>query len=173
MSIYQNNAKIPQSEQSINHLLGQIANSFEKKYKMKTIATNVSMPEGVVKLLGLDFQIRGPLPKEEIRKLLIELNKEFIALVNSDENVRSHLEHYPFEIRNIEITLFFIDSHGHELDDPYIGIAGISRGRIDYQTIITNNGVPSVKNEFVESYEEALEALKENFTLGQIEVTET
>ena len=118
------------------------------------------MPGGTVKLLGLDFQIRGPLPKEEIRKLLIELNREFILLVNSDENVRPYLEHYPFEIKNIEITLFFRDARGMKLNDPHISIAGISRGRLDYQVLTRTDGIPSVKSESVESYEEALEALK-------------
>ncbi len=111
---------------------------------MKTIATNVSMPGGIVKLLGLDFQVRGPLLREEIRKILIESVHDFLVYVNSDAAVRPYLENYPFEIKNVEITLFFIDAQGLELDDPYIGIAGISRGRLDYQILITIDDIPSV-----------------------------
>jgi hypothetical protein len=151
--------EIPKSGQAVNGLLCRIEHSLEKKYKMKTIGTNVAMPGGVVKLLGLDFHIRGPLSREEIRKILIESAQDFLTMVNSDEAVRSYLENYPFKIENVHITLFCIDSRGFKLDDPYIGIAGIARGELDYKILITTD-IPSIKSEFEESYEEAMEALQ-------------
>jgi hypothetical protein len=151
--------EIPQSEQIVDHLLYQIKHSLGKKYKMKTIATNVAMPGGIVKLLGLDFHIRGPLSREELRHLLVDLAQDFVAFVNSDQAIKPYLENYPFEVKNIDITLFIRDSRGIRLEDPYIGVAGISRGRLDYQILITADDIPSVKNESEESYEEALQAL--------------
>ncbi|PJD93785.1 MAG: hypothetical protein CK425_12410 [Parachlamydia sp.] len=155
---FQNDETINGNEEAVNDLLYRIAHSFEKKYKVNTIATNVAMPRGIVKLLGLDFQVRGPLSKEEIRKILIALSQDFLVSVNSDEAIKPYLENYPFEIKNIEITLFFMDSRNIRLNDPYLGIAGISRGKLDYQILITTD-IPSIKSEFDESYEEALQAL--------------
>jgi hypothetical protein len=154
----QNEGNRPSRGQIVNDLLYRTANSFEKKYKINAIATTISMPGGAVKLLGLDFQVRGPLSKEEIRKILIDLAQDFVVSVNSDEAIKPYLENYPFEIKNIEITLFFMDSRNIRLNDPYIGIAGISRGKLDYQILITTD-IPSIKSEFDESYEEALQAL--------------
>lgn len=149
---------IPKSEQAVNNLLDKIAVSLRKEYKMKPVATNVAMPGGVVKLLGLDFQIIGPLSRDEIRKVLIESAQDFLACVNSDEAVRPYLENYPFEIKNIEIILFVIGSKGIRLDDPYIGIAGMSYGKLFYETLITTD-IPTTKSEFKETYEEAVQAL--------------
>lgn len=158
MSNYKTN-ETPKSEGAVNNLLSQMARSFEKKYKMSTIATNVAMPRGVVKILGLDFQMLGPRSREDIREILINSVQDFLLFVNSNEEVRPYLENYPFEIKNVEITLFFINSKRMELNDPYIGIAGISEGKLDYQILIDTDGIPSIKNEYVESYDEALNAL--------------
>ncbi|MCW3109843.1 MAG: hypothetical protein JWQ09_4349 [Segetibacter sp.] len=120
------------------------------------------MPGGIVKLLGLDFQMVGPLQKEEIRKLLIQLAQEFLIYVNSNEAIKPYLEHYPFEIKDIDIILFFIDSQGKELEDPKIGIAEISGGELSYETITTTDNIPSIKQRLKESYEEALKATLAN-----------
>ena len=155
----QNHYEIPQTEKAVNNLLHQIEISLTKKYKIKAIATDVSMPGGDVRLLGLDFAIRGPLSKEQIRKILIDLVQEFLANVNSDETVRPYLIHYPFKIENINITLFLKDAKGYGIDDPSIGIAEISRGILAYETIFRTDGMPSIKTAAEESYEEALKVV--------------
>jgi hypothetical protein len=159
MPNYQNHYEIPKSEKAVNSLLHRIEISLTKKYKIKTIGTDVSMPGGDVRLLGLDFAIRGPLSKEEIRKILINLVQEFLAIVNSDEAVRPYLTHYPFKIEDINIALFLKDAKGSGIDEPSIGIAEISRGILAYKTIIRTEGIPAFKNKDKESYEEALKAI--------------
>ncbi|MCW3109842.1 MAG: hypothetical protein JWQ09_4348 [Segetibacter sp.] len=158
-STYQGN-EMPKSETAVNNLLKQISISIKKKYGIKAIATNVAMPGGNIQLLGLDFQMIGPLPKEEIRKTLIQLAQEFLVCMNSNEAIKPYLETYPCGIKNIEITLFFVDSQGKDLDDPYIGIAAISRGKLNFKTIGEKDNIPSVKQRFEETYEEAVQALE-------------
>ncbi|PJD93786.1 MAG: hypothetical protein CK425_12415 [Parachlamydia sp.] len=155
----QNREDRPSREQIVNDLLYRIENSFEKKYKINAMATNIAMPGGVVKLLGLDFQVRGPLSKEEIRKMLITLEEDFLVFVNSDEAIKPHLKNYPFRIENIESTLFFIDSKRMELLDPNIGIAEVSGGSLEYKILSRTEGFLSIKSTSKESYEEALQAL--------------
>ncbi len=151
------NLEIPKSEQSVNRLLHQISVLFDKKYKLKTRATNVSMPDGEVKLLGLDFQIRGPLSRGDLRKILLQLEQEFLEIVNSDETIRPYLQIYPFKTENIDITLFVVDSRGIVIEDPNIGIAAIARGKLVYKTVISGD-TPHIESEFEETYEEALKA---------------
>lgn len=153
------NNEPPKSEKVVNDLLYQIECNFKKKYRIKTIATNVSMPGGVVQLLGLDFQIYGPLSKEEIRKILINMAQDFILYINSCEKIKPYLKKFPFGIENIDITLLFIDSNGFDLDYPYISIAEISHGKIVYKSLIKINNIPSIKSKFEESYEEALKTI--------------
>lgn len=149
-------ANIPDDEIVVNQLLSKISSSLEMKYDLKTIGTIVSMPGGNVKELGLDFQIRGPLSQNEIRKILIRISQDFIAFVNADINIRKYLAYHPFDIKNINITLFVTDSNGKRVDAPYIGIAGISTGILDYKILVTTD-IPTVQSAFEESYSEALD----------------
>jgi hypothetical protein len=150
---------IPMSEQAVNSLMGKIARSFKQKYNMRACGLAVAMPRGVVKELGLDFRIYGPLSRDEIRKVLVRSVQEFLLLVNSDEAVKPYLENYPFTFKNVDISLFLNGFNGNGLDDPHIGIAGISKGKLDYEILITTD-IPTTKSRFVETYEEALKALE-------------
>ena len=99
----------PKRGKAVDHLLGKIARVLEKKYHVDPFGTSIAMPGGVVKKLGLDFQIIGPLSREEARKILIEISQKFLLFVNDDEAVRPFLVNYPFEIKNIDIGLFFVN----------------------------------------------------------------
>lgn len=136
----------------MNNLLAQAAKDFKKKYKMLPVATNIAMLRGIIKLLGLDFQVQGPLSKDEIRKILINISQEFILKINSIEELKKLLQNYPFEIENIDITLFIIDSNGKGLDAPHIGIAGIKKGRLNYWSFIRKDNIPKIEEESIESY---------------------
>lgn len=142
---------------AVEDLLYRTEQSFEKKYKIRTIGTNIGMPGNVIGILGLQFQMLGPRSKKEIRNLLINLAQEFRLFVNNDEAVRPYLKNYPFELENIQIILFFNDSKGYEIDNPNIGIAQISYGKLVYRIMETTD-IPRVINEYEESYEEALKA---------------
>lgn len=146
--------EISESEQAIGTVFGQVSSSLKTRYEICPVATVVSMPGGIIKLLGLDFQIYGPLRKEEIRKVLIDSADELLHKINTNEQIRLGLEVYPFTIANIEINLFIIDRSRREITDPDIGIASLSRGEISYLTL-TWDGIPETVSEQTEFYEEA------------------
>lgn len=152
---------ISKNEQAVNKLLGQVAKDFKKRYKMQPIGTNIAMPRGSVKLLGLHFEIRHPLTKEEIRQILIKRGEEFLMIINSNEEIRPYIKRYPFEIEDINIAIFITDENRREIYDPGIGTAQISRGKLTYCTTPEEN---SLRYESIisESYEEALIAIQEN-----------
>lgn len=151
---------IPRNEQIVNKLMGQLANELSKKCKMKPIGITVGMPSGVVKLLGLEFDIIGPLSKNEIRKILISSSEEFIVKINNDIDIRPYLEFYPFKKENIEIVLYFNDKNYSGLNHPHIGVASIRKNILQYKTLITTD-IPRLQTKDVETEEEALRALKE------------
>ncbi len=147
------------NEKAVNKLLSRLAKDFEKKYNIRPIGTNVAMHGGIVRMLGLDFQVLGPLSQEQIRKILIKLVQKFLEEINSDLILRPFLEKYPFKIEDINIILFFNDSKGYEIDDPYFGVAEIDGGELSYKTLAKNDGILNFVNEIYESYEEALTKL--------------
>ena len=151
--------EIPQSEQAVNRLLGKIASYLQKKYNMCPIATNVAMPRGVVKLLGLDFQIKGPLSKEELRKILINSVQDFLLFVNNNEDIQPYLENIPFEIKNINIIIFIVDSKGYGIENPHISNVDIRDDILEYQ-YIERTDIPRIKRREKESIDEALKLLQ-------------
>jgi len=157
--IDQNKQEIPKSEQVVDRLMNKVVSILGKKYKLQARAIKIAMPGGVINLLGFHFTIQGPLTKEELRLILVSCAQDFLSIVNSDAEIRPYLIHYPFTLNNIDITLFLVDSFKEDLDDPYIGIAGIANGKLDYLTLITTD-IPKIKTRTEESYEEALNTLK-------------
>lgn len=152
--------EIPKSEQAVNTVLGQTKAILKKRYKIDPVATNVAMPGGIIKLLGLDFQIVGPLNKERIREILIDCTQELLNKVNTNPQIKPYLEQYPFTIKNIEINLFIVDSTRREINHPEIGIARISEGQLNYLTLMYT-GIPQKINDSSESYEEAITKIEE------------
>ncbi len=156
-----NNLILSPNEKAVNELLSQLANKFERQYKIKPVATNVAMHGGIVRMLGLDFQVIGPLTKEDIRRLLIKLVQEFLITVNTDEKIRTFLKKYPFTIKNISITLFIDYANGQYVLDPEIGIAGISTAELNYKYLdIDPETYINFKKVDQETYEEALDMLE-------------
>lgn len=153
---------IPNSDKAVNSVLKRGATLLEQKYNMQTIGAGVSMPQGNLKSLILDFQIKGPLSKKIIRKILVNSAQDFIKLINSDDTIKQYMAIYPFTIKNISITLFLENANGLEIGDPNIGMATISEGDVFYFNLVTTD-LPSIKSETKESYEEALIHLRDNW----------
>lgn len=89
--------QIPQNEQIVNKLMNQTANFLAKKYKIKPVGIRVGMPGGIVKKLGLEFEVIGSFSREEIRKLLINSSNEFLSAINEEKNIYPYLECNPFK----------------------------------------------------------------------------
>lgn len=141
-------------EKMVNKFLTRNAKKLQHKYGMNPIGTNVAMPGGVLKVLGLDFQIQKPLTREEARILLINISKEFLTAINENKKILSLFKESP-TISSIGITLFILDTHGDELYDPNLGIVAISEGKLEYITLVKKQN-QEIKDKYIESYEEAL-----------------
>jgi hypothetical protein len=149
-----------EAEKAVNHLISEIELKLTKKYHMRTTGIVVGMPGGIVKELGIKFQIEGPLSKQALRELLIFSTQDFVDYLNANQKIQPFLEKQPFGIKNVEITLFLIDSSGMNIDHPHIGIAGICRGVLYYLTL-KDSDMPPAKTRTEESYEEAIRILRE------------
>ena len=136
-----------------NEVLKEMEDKLSQQYHMRVISNTAGLMENV-NLLGLGFQIRGPLTQEQLRVILVGCVEAFLSAVNSNEEIRPHLNTYPFTAGGIDIGIFVIDSNGRGLSVPNIAIAQASRGTLDYITIDRTNGH---KNRVSETYEEAVQ----------------
>ncbi len=159
--------EISPREKAVNKVMGRNSKMLAEKYCMRPVGVTVAMPGGDIQYLELEFQLRGPLSKQEIRKILIHSAHDFLADINSDPELCSYLKNHSFTIKDIGIGLFLIDSSERDLRDPDIGIAAISKGEIQYDTLITTydtvikTEIPVFKSNYRESYEEALKILED------------
>jgi hypothetical protein len=160
------NYEIPPNEKAVNDVVGRNSKALAKKYCMRPFAITVAMPGGDIKYLELEFQIRGPLSQQELRKVLINSAHDFLNDINADLQLCSYLKNNHMEIKDIGITLFLIGSTGIGLKAPYISIASISKGKLEYEIMalkydtVIKREIPYIKSVSTETYEEAINALK-------------
>ena len=132
----------------------------ERYPEIHSPGSGISMPGGPVRKVGLAFDTSGPFTKEYLRKLLIEFAHELLNQINSNEEFRPYLIKYPFTIENVQIIIYNRDKNGERVYDPEIGVADITLGNLTFSTYDPESEYCREKNEFYETYEEALEILK-------------
>ncbi|MGK5595557.1 MAG: hypothetical protein ACSNEK_09425, partial [Parachlamydiaceae bacterium] len=64
-------AKLPHSrgEELVDKTLAKGAKIIKKKYGLRPAGLGASMPGGPIRKLNLAFQVKGPLSKDELRRL--------------------------------------------------------------------------------------------------------
>lgn len=142
-------------------IIADMAKILPKKYGMEVISTTSGLAKRV-NVLGLGFQIKGPLTKEQLREILVDCEEEFLAKVNENERIRPYLKNYPFNAENIELEIFVNDSQTGEMAvDPFITVASISNGLLVYRTEHKDPKTSGYKSKVLESYEDAFRIVKE------------
>ncbi|WP_154017656.1 hypothetical protein [Criblamydia sequanensis] len=151
-------------EKNYIYVVARIEKNFEdkilKKYHLRCIGSGGYLMYNV-KSLELAFQHKGVLNKNDLRKLLIELTSQYLEDINSNEEIRPYLENYPFTPKNVDITIYLIDLHKQEIFYPNICIAESSYGTIRFKTVDEANPIAPFYTTEKETYEEALEKLKQ------------
>lgn len=110
---------------------------------------------------SLEFQIVGPLTKNELRVILIEWVDEFLALINTNEKLRPFLKKFPFTANEIDVGIHVIDENKeHSVFDPYIFRAIARSGKLYFNTLDKKN-MYEIKTTEVEDFETAQKILKE------------
>lgn len=153
-----NDYPISKGEQLVNRTLVKGAKIIYEKYDLKPCGEGAAMPGGPIQGLTLCFNTTSPLSKEQLRELLIKSAQEVVQLVQEDNEIQEFLKDPPFHIGNVQIVIFNRDKNRREVFDPGISTAQISQETLSYATIDKSDTF-KYKNEFEETYEEALKAL--------------
>jgi hypothetical protein len=158
---------ISPDEKAVNTAMARNSQILSKKYHLRPFGITVAMPDGDIQYLALEFQICGPLSKQDLRKILIDAAHDFLADINSNTELCSYLKNHSLNIKEIGIVLFLIDSSGRGLRNPHISIAEISKGELEYAILVDTydeelkRNIPSFKSKYHESYEDALTIVNE------------
>jgi hypothetical protein len=149
---------LSQGEQLVNSILAKTAKIIKDKYDLKPCGEGAAMPGGPIQELTLCFTTKYPYTKEKLRELIIKTAQELLNQVNENKEIQEFIKEPPFTIKNIQIIIYNHDKNGRSLRDPEISNAQILQGIVSYSTIDPEDSF-KYKNEYEESYEEALKAL--------------
>ncbi|HEV8052732.1 MAG TPA: hypothetical protein VGP47_09565 [Parachlamydiaceae bacterium] len=137
----------------------KVQKTLSDRYKMKILGVKSGLAD-CVNVLGLSFQIQGPLSKEELRVVLVGSVEEFLTQINSNLELRPFLKNYPFTTNEITITIFIKDKNGQSLYHPDISLAYSSTGEISFNTVDKNN-IYGYESRERETYSTALVIVKD------------
>ena len=133
----------------------------EKKYKIYPIGTAVGMPNGVLRIMGVDFESYRIISKQEAREIIIDSSQKLLFMINSKAILQNCLVKRPFEKENITMRIFIKDINGNNtIYDPLTSIIRFDDGYLAYLTVNEVDDIPNIVSCSKESYEEAVEALK-------------
>jgi hypothetical protein len=149
---------LSREEQLVNRILAKTAKIIKDKYNLNPCGEGAAMPGGSVQELTLCFTTKCPYTKEKLRELIIKIAQELLTQVNKNKEIKKFIKNPPFTIKNIQIIIYNHDRNGRSLRDPEISNAQILEGILNYSTIDPEDSF-KYKNEYEESYEEALKAL--------------
>jgi hypothetical protein len=154
------NPYLSEAAKSVNNILSSTAKIIKKKYKIKPSGVGAAMPEGIISELTLAFNTNDQFSKQDLRKLLIECAHELVAQVYLNGKIEPFLKAPPFSIKNVQIIIYNNDQLGRDVYDPEISTAEISSGILTYRTTDPIDSF-RFKNEFQETYEEALKMISQ------------
>lgn len=145
-------------EQLVNSILAETAKIIEKKYNIKPCGVGAAMPGGPIQELTLCFDTKSIYTKEQLRESLVISAQELLRQVNEKNAIQEFLKERPFTIKNIQIIIYNHDKNGKEVYDPNISGAQVAQGILTFRTVDKSDTF-RFKDQFEESYEEALKAL--------------
>ena len=161
---YCNRREYPLSkgEKLVNSLLAKTAKNIKDKYKLRPCGVGVAMPGGPIREVTLCFDTTDGYTQTQLRGLLIKISLELLEQIVENNEIQAFLKEIPFTIKNVEVIIYNHDENGRSLKDPQISVASISQGILYYYTIDPENNF-KYKNEYEESYEEALRIFSDPF----------
>jgi hypothetical protein len=142
-----------------HEIRADVAAKLTERYNMGIIGISGGMIDKV-NVIGLSFQILGPLSKEKLREILVDCVEEFLTSINEDEEIRPFLKNFPFTEQEIVINIFIVDKAGRNVYDPDIMVATANKGKMTYRTKDKNVEI-GYKNEMKEDFQTALKSVRE------------
>lgn len=113
-------------------LMGNFARKQQVENGLSVCGVGHSMPDGKIKKLTLYFMAQRKLMVDDARILYIMVTQEMLNQVNDDAELRCFLDHYPFTVDDLNISISFEEESGRDVDPPYIAFVSTTKGIIHY-----------------------------------------
>jgi hypothetical protein len=150
---------LPDEDKMLYQFINRQGKILGKKYHLIQSGNGLGGMDKVW-LMSISFDRYGdPLSEKEARSLLVQCVEDFLAAVNSDEQLKPLLRDYPFTAKNLDLDIFNFDKDHTIHYFPHIALVSNSRGKVGFFTEDPSN-VYGYYTEKYETYDEAVAILK-------------
>ena len=112
---------------------------------------------GKIRTLTVMFNHRKCITIQEGRKLLVFAVQSLLSEINADEVIRPHLQHYPFQIENVEVGISLEYGQQENLEQGELWGVAAHDGVFKYLV----QGTEFLEAIHEETYEEALQLVEQ------------
>jgi hypothetical protein len=119
-----------------------------------------------VRMMAISFDYYGEINMEQARELLIYCVNEYLTAINSSEEIRPHLVHYPFTPKDVEIRIFISKANRKDVSNGELSVASQIDGTTKYY--VKQPGAPSIRVDYKETYEESVSILESEPVVNKI-----
>lgn len=144
-----------------NELVSGYVKNVSKKHQLNLAATGGRLSVDI-KVISLGFRKICYFDVNQSRDLVVPMVEEFLAIINSNREVRPYLHDYPCSSENFELMLSFMTPQDDFVDSPYIANVLVISGFIYYSVYVPKTN--SFRDVFKEPYQDAY-----NLIYGQTE----
>lgn len=143
-------------EKIANKITARVGKKLEENKDFHLIGTGGAMMNDI-QMMMMAFQYYQIVDIETARELLVYSVEEYLSAINSNEEIRPYLHHYPFTSENIKIDLYFLKPDCSSVPFGEINIAAASRGELIYYT--ESSPISPLHRKHKETYQDALKAI--------------
>lgn len=136
----------------------KVAHEIESEAGLRLCGTGGGMMDHI-RMMAMSFNCHRETTLEQGRELLIYCVNEYLTAINSNEQVRPYLVHYPFTPKDIEIRIFLSNSDQTEVSNGAISVLSEVGGKLVYCNRDTKD---HLKDLHEETYEVAVELLEKS-----------
>lgn len=117
----------------VHRIVREVSDKYEKKYKLSFSGISLAAPRGIYNDIGISFDYKGILSKDQARKILVESATDLIEKINANEELRPYLKNYLFTGGNVTINIFFHSLDGKSIYYPEMTIVSFYSDTLRYK----------------------------------------
>jgi hypothetical protein len=141
----------------VRKIEGQYIKDMVRKHNAILFGTGGGMMNDIDHIY-VGFQMTKELTIDEARELLVESIDDLLQRINSAEELRPYLNHYPYSARGVSVQLMFVSKPHVPALSPYVAGALACNGMMIFMNY--DSEIDDFVEVHRESYEEAVEIVR-------------
>ena len=151
-----NQEKMPDHVVLADKITGKYTEQIKKDENFSLVGFGSNYVNGIHRI-GLDFQSERTVNITEARNLLVRSVSKLLDAVNSNEDIRRYLDHYPYTAKGIELAIDFSDKNEHECKNGSIAYVYVFHNKRANENVVLYKVYDLEKRNYVEVHRETYE----------------